>query len=315
MANKLAVIALGGNALLRGEQKGTIEEQEKNTYDTLKNVVYLMKEGYDIILNHGNGPQVGNILMRNDAGEEVYNIPQMPLDVCVADSQGGIGYMIERMLRNVMIEEGVERDIITIVTQVIVDKNDNAFQNLTKPVGRVYPKEQADILTKEKGWVFAESAKKDGYRRVVASPQPIDIVNLKTIESLARSGAVVIAGGGGGIPVYVDEDKKVRPLEAVIDKDNVSSLMASKIGADEFYILTDVPFVYIDFATPEQRELKTLNKADAEQYLKEGKFGEGSMAPKIRASLRFVENGGGQSIITESTKLEDKSFGTKITLN
>ncbi len=315
MNKKLAVIALGGNALLRGEQKGTIEEQEQNTYDTLKNIVYLMKTGYDIIIGHGNGPQVGNILMRNDAGEEMYKIPQMPLDICVADSQGGIGYMIERMLRNVMLEEGIDKDVVTIVTQVIVDKNDPAFTNLSKPVGRVYPKEQADQLTKEKGWIFKESAKKDGYRRVVASPEPIDIFNLKTIESIARSGAVVIAAGGGGIPVYIDEDGKVRPLDAVIDKDNASSLMASKIGADEFYILTDVPYVFIDYNTPNQKSLEHLTKADAEKYLSEGKFGEGSMAPKIRASLRFIEKGGKKAIITESTKLEDTKYGTKITLN
>ena len=315
MKKKLAVIALGGNALLRSEQEGTIEEQEKNTHDTLKNIIYLIKQDYDIILSHGNGPQVGNILMRNDAGAEMYEIPQMPLDICVADSQGGIGYMIERTLRNVFIEEGIDKDVVTIVTQVLVDKDDDAFKNPTKRVGKIYPKAQADILEKEKGWVFKESPKTDdGWRRVVASPQPIDIFNLKTIENIARSGSIVIASGGGGIPVYFDDDKKVRPLEAVIDKDNASSLLASKINADEFYILTDVPYVYIDYRQHNERKLEFLDKADAEKYLKEGKFGEGSMAPKIRASLKFIENGGKKSVITEATKLEDTSFGTKISL-
>jgi len=312
---KLAVVALGGNALLRGDQVGTIEEQEKNTKDTLENLIYLIKEGYGLVIGHGNGPQVGNILMRNDAGEEMYDIPQMPLDVCVADSQGGIGYMIERMLRIVLKEHNIEKDVVTIVTQVIVDKDDSAFQNPTKRVGKIYSKEQADELNKEKGWIFKESPKmQDGWRRVVASPEPLEIFNIKSIEALARQGTIVIAAGGGGIPVYIDEDKNVRPLEAVIDKDKASSLMATKIKADEFYILTDVPYVYIDYRQHNEKKLDFLNQKDALKYMKEGKFGEGNMSPKINAALRFIENGGEKSVITEATKLEDKTFGTKITL-
>ncbi len=315
MEKKKIVIALGGNALLRGDQDGTIEEQEKNTYDTLKNIVYLIKEGHDIILSHGNGPQVGNILMRNDAGLIMYDIPQMPLDVCVADSQGGIGYMIEQQLRNVLKEEGVEKDIVTIITQVVVDKEDQAFQNPTKRVGKVYSKAEADKLAKEKGWVFKSSPKQDdGWRRVVASPEPKSIFNIKTIDNIASNGAIVIAVGGGGVPVSINEKGIIEPLEAVIDKDKASSLLASKINADEFYILTDVPYVYIDYRQHNQKKLDFLNKADAIKYLEEGKFGEGNMAPKIRACLRFVDNGGNKSVITEATKLEDKTFGTKITL-
>lgn len=312
---KLAVVALGGNALLRGDQIGTIEEQEKNTKDTLENLIYLIKEGYGLVIGHGNGPQVGNILMRNDAGEAMYDIPQMPLDVCVADSQGGIGYMIERMLRIVLKEHNIEKDVVTIVTQVIVDKDDSAFQNPTKRVGKIYNKEQADELSKEKGWIFKESPKmQDGWRRVVASPEPLEIFNIKSIEALARQGTIVIAAGGGGIPVYIDEDKNVRPLEAVIDKDKASSLMATKIKAEEFYILTDVPYVYIDYRQHNEKKLEFLNRKDALRYMKEGKFGEGNMSPKINAALRFIENGGEKSVITEATKLEDKTFGTKITL-
>jgi carbamate kinase len=312
---KLAVIALGGNALLRGDQDGTIEEQEQNTKDTLENLIYLIKEGYNLVLSHGNGPQVGNILMRNDAGLENYGIPQMPLDICVADSQGGIGYMIERVLRNVLEDHGLKKDVVTMVTQVVVDKDDPAFDNPTKRIGRIYTKEQADELNKKKGWVFKGSPKKDGgMRRVVPSPQPIQVFNSKSIETLARKGTIVIASGGGGIPVYLDEKNHVRPLDAVIDKDNASSLLATNINAEEFYILTDVPYVYIDYKKPEQKALEFLNKADAEKYLDEGKFGEGNMAPKIRAALKFVEKGGGKSVITEATKLEDRSFGTKITL-
>ena len=315
MKKKKIVIALGGNALLRGNQAGTIEEQEQNTYDTLMNIIPFIKEGHEVILSHGNGPQVGNILMRNDAGETMYKIPQMPLDICVADSQGGIGYMIERVLRNIFIEEGIEKDIVTLVSQVAVDKNDSAFQNPTKPVGKIYDKETADKLVADKKWIFKPTPKKvGGWRRVVPSPEPLDIFNIKTIESITDAGAVVIASGGGGIPVYIDENKKVRPTEAVIDKDKASALLAAKIKADEFYILTDVPYVYINFNEPNQQKLDFLNRKDALRYTAEGKFGEGNMAPKIRACLNFIENGGNKSVITEATKLTDKSYGTKITL-
>ncbi len=315
MKKKKIVIALGGNALLRGNQAGTIEEQEQNTYDTLMNIIPFIKEGHEVILSHGNGPQVGNILMRNDAGEIMYKIPQMPLDICVADSQGGIGYMIERVLRNIFIEEGIEKDIVTLVSQVAVDKNDHAFQNPTKPVGKIYDKETADKLVAEKKWIFKPTPKKvGGWRRVVPSPEPLDIFNIKTIESITDAGAVVIASGGGGIPVYIDEHKKVRPTEAVIDKDKASALLAAKINADEFYILTDVPYVYINFNEPDQQKLDFLNREDALKYTAEGKFGEGNMAPKIRACINFIENGGSKSVITEATKLTDKSYGTKITL-
>jgi carbamate kinase len=315
MKKKKIVIALGGNALLRGEQDGTIEEQEQNTYDTLMNIVYLIREGHNIVLSHGNGPQVGNILMRNDAGMELYNIPQMPLDICVADSQGGIGYMIERVLRNVLKEQGLERDIITMITQNVVDQNDTAFQNPTKPIGRTYDKETSERLAKEKGWIFKPSPKFDNlYRRVVASPEPIDIFNVQTIGRIIEDGTIVIASGGGGIPVYIDEKEHVRPLDAVIDKDKASALLAAKINADEFYILTDVPFVYIDYRQPNERKLEFLNKADAYKYMAEGKFGEGSMAPKVQACLNFIEKGGKKSVITESTKLADKAYGTKISM-
>ncbi len=312
---KLAVVALGGNALLRGNQAGTIEEQEQNTKDTLENLIYLIKEGYGLVISHGNGPQLGNILMRNDAGEEKYGIPQMPLDICVADSQGGIGYMIERVMRNVLNAHGIKKDIVTMVTQVVVDKNDSAFQNPTKRVGKIYTKAQADELAKAKGWIFKESPKqKDGWRRVVASPEPLDLFNIQTIEEIARRGTIVIASGGGGIPVYIDEKNDVRPLEAVIDKDKASALMATKIKADELYILTDVPYVYINYGEENEKALEFLNKEDAYKYMKEGRFGEGNMAPKIQAALNFIEKGGKKSVITEATKLDDKSFGTKITL-
>ncbi len=310
------MVALGGNALLRGNQLGTIEEQEKNTTDTLENVIYLIKEGYNLVLTHGNGPQVGNILMRNDAGEQMYSIAQMPLDICVADSQGGIGYMIERMFLNVLRKHKVERNIITLMTQVVVEKDDPALKNPEKRIGKIYNKQEAIQLGKDKGWNFKEEVKLEGgWRRVVPSPKPVRIMNEGIIRDLARQGNIVIAAGGGGVPVYLDENQFVRPVEAVIDKDLASSLMASRIGAHEFYILTDVPYVYINYKKDDQEVKEFLNREDTLKYLEQGMFSEGSMAPKIRAALYFIENGGEKSVITEATKLEDRKYGTKITMN
>lgn len=312
---KLAVIALGGNAIIRSDQEGTIQEQDINVMDTLENIVYLIKEGYNIVLSHGNGPQVGNIVMRNDAGEKMYNISQMPLDICVADSQGGIGYMIERNLRNMLRKHGLKKDVVTLVTQVLVDKNDPAINNPSKRIGKLYTKEQADSLTHEKGWLFKISSKKEGaYRRVVASPQPIEIFNRDSIARLANNGVIVITVGGGGIPVYRNEEGMLIPVEGVIDKDMASSLLAQKIGADEFYILTDVPFVYINYKKENQKKMEFLDAKDTLKYLESGEFSEGSMKPKIEAALHFIQNGGKKSVITESTKLEDRRYGTKISM-
>jgi carbamate kinase len=315
MMKKLAVVALGGNALLRDNQLGTIDEQEENTTDTIENLLFLIRGGYDLVITHGNGPQVGNILMRNDAGEENYNIPQMPLDICVADSQGGIGYMIERMLRNILSKNGIRREVVTLVTMALVERDDPAFQEPSKRVGRTYTREEAARITKEKGWMFKEGNKREaGYRRVVPSPKPIGIINEKVIENLARQGTIVVASGGGGVPVYRDERGNLRPSESVIDKDLASALLGARIGASEFYILTDVPFVYINYGTRQQEAREFLDHRDTLKYLENGMFGEGDMAPKIRAALQFIEQGGEKSVITEAFKLEDKSYGTKITM-
>ena len=313
---KLAVIALGGNALLRDNEAGTIEEQERNTTETLENLIHLLNDGYELVITHGNGPQVGNIFMRNDAGESLYNIAPMPLDICVADSQGGIGYMIERMMRNILTEHGIKKNIISIISMVMVNPNDQAFKNPAKRIGKIYNQTDAKKLNKLKGWEFKPSSKNNGgWRRVVPSPSPIGILNNDIIERLAREGNIIITAGGGGIPVYVDEMNQVRTIDAVIDKDMTSSLLAFSIHANEFYILTDVPFVYKDYGLGTQEKLEFLDFADASNYLNNGTFGEGSMAPKIRACLNFIENGGEKSVITEATKLEDKSFGSKITMN
>ena len=313
--SKLAVIALGGNALLRSDQKGTIDEQEQNTADTLENMIYLLKEDYNLVISHGNGPQVGNILMRNDAGEQVYSIAQMPLDICVADSQGGIGYMIERILRNVLNKHGIKKNVVSLITQVVVNKNDPAFNDPRKRIGKIYSKSEAGKLRKSKGWIFKEEIKaKDGWRRVVPSPVPVSIMNENIIKNLALAGNIVIAAGGGGVPVYIDNKNNIHPVEAVIDKDLASSLMGTRIEADEFYMLTDVPYVYANYKKPNQEIVEFLNRNDCLKYLDQGMFSEGSMAPKIRAALYFIERGGQKSVITEATKLEDRSFGTKITM-
>ncbi len=314
--SQLAVVALGGNAIQRGDQAGTIDEQEDNTIRTLENLVFLIRQGYQLVITHGNGPQVGNILLRNDAGEAMYGIPQMPVDICVADSQGGIGYMIERMLRNVLNKHNLHREIVTLVTLTMVDKNDPAFNNPTKRIGKLCTYEEAERLSKEKGWIFKEEMKTgNGFRRVVPSPEPLKIMNSGVIEYMARQGTIVIAAGGGGVPVYLDEKGDVRPAEVVIDKDLASSLLATSIRASEFYILTDVPYVYINYRQPDEKAIEFLDLADTEKYLAKGMFGEGNMAPKIKACLNFIKQGGRKAVITEAFKLEDKRYGTKITMH
>lgn len=310
---KLAVVALGGNALLRGNETGIIQQQEKNTYNTCRNLIPLIKENYSLVITHGNGPQVGNILLRNEAGYKEYKIPKMPLDICVADSQGGIGYMIERQLKNLFIENKIRRNVITIVTEILVDINDPAFKNPTKPVGAFFLKEEADLLAKiNPGWIFKEDPRKRGWRRVVASPKPIDIINRKIIKDLAHKGNIIIAAGGGGIPVYKDENNMLRGIEAVIDKDLASSLLAREIQADEFFILTDIPKVYTNFHKPNQKAIDTITADEAQVLLEQGEFAEGSMGPKIQAAIEFVTQGGKETIITEAEMLSDKNGGTRI---
>ncbi|MCX8105700.1 MAG: carbamate kinase [Ignavibacterium album] len=309
---KTAVVALGGNALLRGNEIGTIQQQEKNTYDTCINLIKLLKQDYNIVITHGNGPQVGNIMLRNEAGYNTYKIPKMPLDICVADSQGGIGYMIERQMKNILTENKIRKNVVTLVTQVLVDKDDPAFQNPSKPIGPFYLKEEADLLARVNNFIFKEDARKRGWRRVVASPQPKDIINKKIIKELVRKGNIVIAAGGGGVPVYQDKNKMLHGIEAVIDKDLASALLAYEIEADEFFILTDVPKVYINFNKPNQQQLDFIKVSEAKKYYEAGEFGAGSMGPKILAAINFVENGGKETVITESTQLGDPSCGTRI---
>lgn len=315
MNKKIAVVALGGNALIRGNELGTIQQQEKNTYDTCVHLLKLLKDGYEIVITHGNGPQVGNIMLRNEAGYKEYKIPQMPLDICVADSQGGIGYMIERQIKNILKEYKIRKNVVTIVTQVIVDKNDPAFSEPTKPVGGFYLREEAELMTRARGYIFKEDPRKRGWRRVVPSPEPIEIVNKKIIRDLVRKGNIVIAAGGGGVPVYRDEKKNLFGVEAVIDKDLASSLLATEIDADAFFILTDVPNVYLNFHKPNQIKLEKITVKEANEFLAAEQFADGSMGPKILAAIQFIKGGGKETIITESTQLSNPGSGTRIIAN
>ena len=312
---KLAVLAFGGNALLRGNEIGTIEQQEKNATDTCRNLLPLIKEGYNIVITHGNGPQVGNILLQHEAGYTQFKVPKMPLDVCVSESQGAIGYMLERAMRNLLNENSLKKNVITIITHVRVDKKDPAFENPTKPVGAFYLKEEADLLARVNKWIFKEDARKRGWRRVVASPQPVEVMNNDMIKDLAEKGNIVIAVGGGGIPIFQHPDGRLEAIEAVIDKDLASAVLAKEISADEFYILTDVPKAYINFNKPNQQQLDTITLQEAAEYHEKGEFGAGSMGPKIMAAMKFVQDGGKESVITEATQLSVSGSGTRIIQN
>jgi len=312
---KIAVVALGGNALLRSNEVGTIEQQEEHTLRTCEKLIGLLKLGYNLVITHGNGPQVGNILLRNEAGFNLYNIPKMPLDICVADSQGGIGYMIERQMRNALSKTNLRRNVLAIITQVLIDINDPAFQNPSKPIGRFYLKEEAELLSKTNGWIFKEDPAKRGWRRVVPSPKPIDIMNKRVIKDMVKKGHIVIAVGGGGIPVYWHKDTKyLEAIEAVIDKDLASAFLAKEISADRFYIITDVPKVYINYKKPNQLALDKITIEEAKRYYEMGEFPPGSMGPKILAAIEFIEGGGKEAIITNEEEIEKENCGTRIVL-
>ncbi len=295
---------------MRGGQKGTCQEQMQNVADTCQSLLPFLKQGYNLVIGHGNGPQVGNVLLQNAAGEKE-GIPAMPMDVCGAETQGQIGYMIEMGLEKVMVKENIDRNVVTFVTQVLVDKDDPMFKNPTKPVGPYYTKEQAEAYAAQTGAIYKEDPKGKGWRKVVASPKPIDIQNIKLVKRLAEEGNIVITVGGGGIPVIKKDGIHVG-VEAVIDKDLASAMTAIKIGADEFYILTDVPKVYINFRKENEQALDTITVDEAKKHLADGQFTEGSMAPKIRAAILFVEATGHEAIITEATKLGDPTCGTRI---
>ena len=282
---KLVMVAFGGNALLRAGQKGTFEEQIANVETACRELVPLIEEGACLVIGHGNGPQVGNALLRHAAGAREYGLQPMPMDYCGAETQGGIAYLLETGLERVLSRVGLKKNIVSVVTRVEVSADDTAFQNPTKPVGPYYKTTPVD------GATYREDPQGRGWRKVVASPKPLAIANIGIVEKLAREGNIVITVGGGGIPV-VREGNTRRGVEAVIDKDLASALAAVEMKADELHILTDVPKICTGFHTPAQKELDTLTLADAKKYLAAGEFTEGSMAPKVRAAIFFLENGG-----------------------
>jgi len=279
------VIALGGNAILRAGQKGTVEEQLHNLNQTGRQLRKLLGGRNRIVITHGNGPQVGNLFL---ALEETKEVPSMSLEVCGAATQGFMGYMIQLAVANCLRETGVAHNITTVISQVIVDENDPAFRHPKKPIGPFYALEEAKRLERERGWQMIKDATR-GYRRVVPSPEPLEIQQARIIRSMLDAGEIVIAAGGGGIPVIRNPDKSLRGVEAVIDKDLASARLGIDIDADVLLILTAVENIFIDFGLPSQKPLHLINVTEAEALLEEGQFGIGSMEPKIRASIKFLK--------------------------
>ena len=306
MKNPLAVIAIGGNSLILDSKKITVKDQYCAASETSHHIAALVAAGYRVVVTHGNGPQVGFILLRSDLARNVLH--EVPLDSCVADTQGALGYQIGQTLANELRHQGIQKPIATVVTQVLVDKNDKAFSNPTKPIGSFYTEAEAQKHKADSGWVLKEDAGR-GWRRVVASPQPLRIVEEDTIRLLLEQDVVVIAVGGGGIPVRENEKGDLEGCAAVIDKDLASCLLAKNLKADLFIISTGVDKVAVDFKKPTQRELDKLTVAEAKKYLAEGQFPAGSMGPKIEAAIDFLEHGGKEVIITQPHLLEDAIAG------
>jgi carbamate kinase len=300
------LITLGGNAILPARGTGTFDEQCAITRLTMQPIAALVEQGVRVVLSHGNGPIVGNILIRNEAARD--QIPPMPLDVCGADSQGGIGYMMQQALDNELKRLGIQRTVTTIVTQVVVDERDPAFRRPTKPIGPFYSQERARILAKEKGWTVTEDAGR-GWRRVVASPKPLEVVEIAAIRKLVEDGAIVIAAGGGGIPVSRQWDGTLHGVEAVIDKDLASSLLARLLGCEMLCIITGVDRVALDYGKPEQRDLPCATAEELSEYAAAGHFPAGSMGPKVQAAIEFVRGGGREVVITSPSKLMEALEG------
>ncbi|WP_448335702.1 carbamate kinase [Bellilinea sp.] len=298
MAKKLAVVAIGGNSLIKDNSKVSVEDQYQAAKETAYHIVDMIEAGWDVAIGHGNGPQVGFILRRSEIAAKVEGMHEVPLDVCGADSQGAIGYALQQNLQNELRRRGIEKTVATVVTQVRVDANDKAFQNPTKPIGGFMDEAEAKRRQQEMGWNVVEDAGR-GWRRVVASPIPQEVVELPAVKTLLDAGVVVITVGGGGIPVIRNEQGDLQGVAAVIDKDYASSLLARQINADLMIISTAVEKVALNFGKPDQKWIDRMTLAEAKQYLAEGThFAKGSMAPKIQAIIWFLEAGGKQALIT-----------------
>jgi carbamate kinase len=296
---KTMLLAVGGNSLIRAGEKGTITEQRTNAQRTAVQIVGLVRAGYRIVLTHGNGPQVGAELLRSERGES--QVPGLPLDVCGASTQGEIGYLLQQSLENELGLANLHMPVATVLTQSLVSLRDPSMQHPSKPIGPFYSRADAEQRKRLFGWEIVEDASR-GYRRVVPSPEPIEIIELEVIRDLVEQGVLVIACGGGGIPV-VWSDGKLRGVEAVIDKDRASSLLASSIGVDLFVISTDTDFVYLDYKKPTQRPLRRVGVGELDGYAKAGHFPPGNMGPKIESVLRFLRHGGKGAVITSCENL------------
>jgi len=298
--NKRAVVAFGGNAISNRHVEDSISNQFTNTSESLSPIIELIKNGYQIAMTHGNGPQVGNALLRVDLARG--KAPILPLHICVADLQGGMGYMIAQCLRNRLRHEKIDMEVATVISQVLVDENDPAFENPTKFIGQFYEHKKAVMLAEEMGWrKVAQFPGDRRWRRVVPSPKPLELIEKETIRRLLDQNTIVVAAGGGGIPVVKREGNLIG-VDAVIDKDLASAVMARDIGADLLLILTDIEKVAINYGKPEQRELNEVSLDQIRAYYNEGHFPAGSMGPKIKAAINFLENGGETVIITSLEK-------------
>jgi carbamate kinase len=294
----VAVVAIGGNSLIKDKQHQAVEDQYEAARETTQHVADMIEAGWDVAIGHGNGPQVGFILRRSEIAHKVAGMHEVPLDVCGADTQGAIGYALQQTLQNELHRRGIQKPVATVITQVLVDKNDPAFESPTKPIGGFMDQEEAEQRAKEMDWTVVEDAGR-GWRRVVASPLPKEVVELETIRALIEAGVVVITVGGGGIPVIDVGGGEYRGTAAVIDKDFASSLLARHINADLFLISTAVEKVALNYGKPNQEWIDRMTLSEAKRYLAEGThFARGSMAPKIRAVIWFLEAGGKQAIIT-----------------
>ena len=302
MKPKLAVVAIGGNSLITDAAHKSVQDQYAAAHETCVHIADMIEHGWTIAISHGNGPQVGFILRRSELAR--HELHEIPLDSCDADTQGAIGYAIQQNLYNEFLRRGIKRVVATVVTQVEVDPDDPAFENPSKPIGSFMTPEVARQRCDESGWCVLEDAGR-GWRRVVASPMPRRIVEEQAIKNLLEAGIIVVAGGGGGIPVVADEQGNLKGVAAVIDKDHTSSLLARRIGAELLLITTSVEKVHLSFGKPDERSVDRMTLAEAKQYLAEGKhFAEGSMAPKRRAIIDFLEAGGGRAIITNPPSIE-----------
>ncbi len=298
MTSRIAVIAIGGNSLIKDAQHQTVEDQYQAAKETCFHIADMIEAGYEVIIGHGNGPQVGFILRRSEIAAKAEGMHEVPLDVCGADTQGAIGYALQQNLQNELRRRKIDKPVATIVTQVLVDRDDPAFKNPTKPIGSFMDEAEAKRREKELSWNVVEDAGR-GWRRVVASPLPKEIVEIDAIKALIAAGVIVISTGGGGIPVVRNPAGDLEGVAAVIDKDFGSSLLATNVGAELFVISTAVEKAALNFGKPDQKWLDKMTLAEAKAYLAEGKhFAKGSMAPKVQAIIRFLESGGKQALIT-----------------